>query len=232
MIKTVTLASMVLTLWATSAQANIILLGPVSEGGTGFGSVLNILTLQKDPTEIGSVFWNGSADVLTGDAKNTSQTLTIQTLLNAGISTAGEFGIVYNVNQAGNVGSPSLNTQLNGFTVTAYSSAGATLGSWSYAGSTCPPTCFPPVNNGTGGAGYLFGFDAPQAAQLQVFFANPANRIGMSGSVSLANDGAENFFAYDRQAAPTSPVPEPTSMVLLGTGMLGLAAKVRRRRKV
>ena len=63
---------------STASALGIGLIGPVSDSGTGFGNVSNILTLQNPSfpgdTEIGSVSWNGSADVLSNDAKNTSNT--------------------------------------------------------------------------------------------------------------------------------------------------------------
>src|SRR5687767_12055524 len=62
------------TLPTLCSAAVVTFKGASPDNGTGFGSILNILSLQNRPEESGSVIRQSGADVLTGDATNTSQT--------------------------------------------------------------------------------------------------------------------------------------------------------------
>lgn len=115
---------------AMTAKADGVLTnqGPQDQGGTGFGAVINILTLQlpggPGPSESGSVTPTGT----TGNATNTSQCVTVQQLLDAGID-QNNIAFVFNLNQTG--GDPLVH--LDDFTVHFYDAAGNILFSASTA---------------------------------------------------------------------------------------------------
>src|SRR5262245_1595024 len=71
-------------------------------------------------------------------------------------------------------------------------------------------------NNGNGFGDYSIGTIAPFAATDQVLF---------HAVWSNASDGGESFFII---GAPT-PVPEPGALLLVGTGLVGLAAFARKK---
>jgi hypothetical protein len=195
----------------------------VESKGTGFGDVTTLLTLQKTPSETGSVAWNGSADVELGDAKNTSQTWLFSSIIATGITQASQFAIVYNTNESG----PDV-TNFGDFTLQVFNPAG-TVVFWTEGLTGVSGVDFPVVNNGVGGAGYLFTLDATAAAGLQPYFTTPDSyRLGATGTVLNTDDGPENF--YFARVDALTPVPEPVTMLLFGLGLVGLAG-VRRLKK-
>jgi hypothetical protein len=97
---------------------------------------------------------------------------------------------------------------INGVQVAHFGTDGATTGSTLIL-----------TNNGNGYAdAILTGFVAPQAGDTVVF------KLTYVG----ANDGTEEFFLINT-SSPPPVVPEPSSLVMLGTGLIGAATAVRKK---
>jgi len=225
-----------------SAKADLVLFNPagVQIGGTGLGNVSTILTIERaggSSTEAGAVCRSGSTDVLgaTVNAAGVCQTINggdnqainqTRALSDAGGSggslTAANFGIVFNaIEPAG--GSISLDK----LTATFYSATGTFL----FQASTTQSYFFPSTNTGNGNSGFLFVLTPAQqtAATLAGAFSSQTNRIGLYASASQADAGHETFFLANTGAATVTP--EPSSVALTATGLVGLVGMVRRRRR-
>lgn len=208
--------SVALAFAATNANATLEYLGVVDLTGTGLGAVDTILTITSpanSTTESGSVAWDGTTDVTSGDTQAINHTLLISDI---GAATSSELRIVFNPVEPGN--------DLNGVTLdnliaTIYSPTGVAL--WN-SGDLPSSIFFSSTDLGTGKAGFLFGLDVPQAAAAQAFWDGD-NRVGLFGAVSDATGGHETFFGL------AAPIPEPSTYAMMAAGLVLLGFIGKRR---
>lgn len=230
---------------ATSASGSLILDSENPVAGSGLGAVATILTMASpgsSTTESGCVVAVGSiaavsesgtactdtnTTVATGDdvtyANNVVQTgagqIGVPTLASVGITSASDIRIFFNaVEPSGNP------ITLTGITITLY---GATTGTTFTADWNEVQHVFPVTFAGTGNTfGYVFRLDATQAAIAQTFItANGAAnvRVGLGASAADATGGHETFFLFNGGGGPPAAIPEPVSMIMLGSGLLAIA---------
>lgn len=214
---------------ASSSHASLIYKSAETFSGTGLGTVNTILTIQNKTQEAGSVSYNGTNDVITGNAKTGNSQTQTRTVSDLGLTDAASLRIVFNAAEPGG-DSISLDNLVLNF----YNSTGGVL----FTSGLFTPVPFSSTLMGTGNSGFVFALDATQAAQAQsaVFalqsFGNI--RVGLTASASSSDGGNETFYVANYAnggGGGNGQVPEPATVALIGLGLLGFAASRRKSAK-
>lgn len=206
-----------------SASAQLNFLGPVDQNGTGFGHVNTVLTLQSPnntSNEAGCIGPTGVLTCLPGDLVPGNSHSNLFTVGDFPGLSGSNLTLFLNFAEPGN----ALDGTLNNATLTLYN--GTTPLFNASTGLVNFPTTFP----GIGNSGFAFGLSPSDAALFDTFLANAgssAYTLGLSASFSNVTGGPETF--YLGETTTPSTIPEPSSLALLGTGLMGLMPVVRRK---
>jgi hypothetical protein len=218
----------------STAKADLLRLSDVQLLGQGVGAKLTVLSLQSPGStsrESGGVNFSAGdfhafGDFSPPDGSPKNQAFT---LAQAGAANAGQLALIVNLNEPGEEDPPSVNVTDNdgGFSLTLKVSDAA--GNVVQTHILNPPDqTLISDHQGVGGSGLVFVLDAAEAAALQAFVdANPGYHLTVWATFENATGGIDTVSAAALVAVPE--VPEPGSMLLLGTGLLGVAGVARRR---
>jgi hypothetical protein len=187
-------------------------------------AALNLQHSGNSTTSSGGVSWNGTRDVSFGDISAGPHQHTVL-FSDLGLSRPSDLSVLLNINEAN--GSTFMPITVNSLTLTLYNTAGTAVFSADLINGA--PITLDQFKHGQGALSdyVIFGLDTEAAARLQAAINQDSNlRLGLSASLTNPNGGPERF----TYSAATQPVPEPMTLILLGTGLAGTAGIVRRRK--
>ena len=240
---TVLLTASLMLVAASVAHADVVYVGAVDMSGTGFGNVNTIMTMQATGQAMGSpesgcvgVSDSGRLNTTVyllnkkkdsdpdlcqggnvgGNEKPPSDFPHNQTFL---VSDASKIAVVFNSDQPAG-GTVSLKNLVFVF-FNAQGQVGFTSGPSSQVFSSTES------EPGIGNSGWEFTLDTAQRAAAQAAINAGFDYLGLSATVIDSNGGPETFFLTT--AGPDAVVPEPASLLLLGTGVCFFGSVLRRR---
>jgi len=186
-------------------------------------AALNLQHHGNSTTEAGGVRFTGSSDLDFGDISAGPHQHTVL-FSDLGLGRASDLRVLLNINEAN--GGTKMPITVDSLVLTAYDASGNSVFSASLINGPVNLDQFKQAQGST--SDWVFGLDSVAAARLQAALDNnPALRLGLSASLSNVDGGPERFSC----SGAAGPVPEPATMVLFGTSLVGLAGAVRRRRK-
>jgi hypothetical protein len=239
----------ILAICSIPGFASLIPIGALPSTGNGLGAVNSLVTFQNTGTEVGCVGVSSTGTMALGSTQcyggvtapggvtneqtgsgNKIYSPGTLGLLATGANTFANLVLIFNGSEGGNPADSAIS--LDKLSLNLFSSTGVLLKAFSTT-AAYPIVAF----TGTGNAGYAFQLDAAQAAQANKLLTdNPTLLIGGSASASNANSGLETVsisridsIQPGPSGDPGTATPEPTSLLLMGGGLLGVATILKRR---
>lgn len=204
-----------------TARADLVHLGTTNTLGSAVTGQTMLLGFQgqAQPAPSALILRSGNADFLftaPGTLVSGGLNTRTHTFAEAGITSASEFRLILNINEPDDLLTV---TRLEAYF---YRPDGSLLHTAAYAGAQ---RVFDEAGSGAGGSGQVFGLSSTEEALIQAAFSSNI-RVGLGAF--HANEGGGFDTYYIARGAGAEPIPEPATILLLGTGLVGVAAKVRR----